>query len=123
MKNRYISTHQRRVANDNKQEMEVVKLIPFGYNLETWWFSGILKIRILRNETVFSVRSLILSTTKYLSIAYLSYKNISQLFRTFSITNIFQYKTIFARRKYHNGFPARGSPATNAARIPMHMDN
>lgn len=129
---RYISTRQRRGANDSKQEMKVVKLF---HSVITWKFGGSLasgiwhlayvilhepnKIRIFKNKTIFSVRSLILSTTKYLSIAYLSYlEHLASHILVF-----FYYKNIFARRKYHNGFPAKGSPATNAARIPMHMDN
>lgn len=26
-----------------------------------------------------------------------------------------------ARKIYHSGFPAKGNPATNAARIPIHI--
>lgn len=32
-------------------------------------------------------------------------------------------KMSFEKRKYHKGFPAKGNPATNAARIPIQTNN
>lgn len=32
-------------------------------------------------------------------------------------------KEKFNYKKYHRGFPAKGNPATKAARIPMHINS